>query len=230
MFAHSTLDKFKSKKTKRERGSIFAEFLNMFFGQSSEGKVKNKKEDSKKIQSKGENVETEIGISISEAFYGAEKKISLRMQSGNMKTFSIKIPAGIRNHEKIRLIGQGKKGNNGGKAGDLLIKINIENDKEYKLVGVDLYTKLLLTPWEAALGTKATIETIDDEISLHVPQGTQSGELIKIAQKGYKDGKGGRGNLFAEVNIMIPKNMTSEEKELFGKLAETSKYNPRKIK
>ena len=69
----------------------------------------------------------------------------------------------IRNEEKIRLMGQGKPGENGGKSGDLLIKIHIENDKKFKLNGIDIYTDLYITPWEAALGTKLNINSIDED-------------------------------------------------------------------
>ena len=134
----------------------------------------------KKDSVRGEDIETEINVSLEEAFYGADKKISLRTIEGKMKTFSVKIPEGIRNGEKIRLIGQGKAGKNGGKNGDLFIKINIEENKIFKLFGSDLHTDLLLTPWEAALGTRVSLKTIDDETKIYIPQGIQSGEKLKI--------------------------------------------------
>ena len=176
---------------------------------------------------KGENIETEIKVSLDEAFYGAEKKISLRTVEGKMKTFSVKIPEGIRNGEKMRLIGQGKQGVNGGKNGDLLIKIDIEDNEVFKLFGTELRTDLRLTPWEAALGTRVDVKTIDGETKVYIPQGIQSGEKIKIPSKGYKDGKGGRGDLVAEVKIMVPKNLELDEKEMFEKLKEMSNFNPR---
>ncbi len=216
------------EESKRENGSIFSDFFKMFFGEtivtnSEEPKI------NKKVQIKGENIDTEIKVSILDAFYGVKKKITLRALDGKMKTFEVKIPAGIRNGEKIRLVGQGKPGENGGKAGDLLIKINIENDSKYKLNGIDLFTTLYLTPWEAALGTKVNIFSIDEEVSLYIPQGMQSGEKVRINGKGYHDGKAGRGDLIAEVQIMIPKELTQEERELFNKLKEISTYNPRKM-
>ena len=146
-----------------------------------------------------------------------------------MKTIKISIPAGIRDKEKMRLIGQGKNGINGGKNGDLFIKINIQDSKKYKLSGYDIYTNLLLTPWEAALGTKVNVETIDEEVSVYIPEGIESGDYVKVPYKGYKNGKGGRGDLIIEAKIMIPKNMTEKEKELFKKLNEVSKFNPRNI-
>lgn len=218
--------KQKNQEVKREEGSIFGNFLNMFLGEKIlENKETNKRKD--KVAIKGENIETEVDISIEEAFYGQDKKISLRAQNGKMKTFTIKIPAGIRKGEKIRLIGQGKKGENGGKNGDLLIRVKIKDDSKFSLKGVDIYTNLQITPWEAILGTKVSIETIGETIFLHIPKGIESGEKIKIPNKGYKDGKGGRGELIANVQIMVPKNPTEEEKKLFKRLNDISKFNPR---
>ena len=199
--------------------------FNMFLGDIKEPVKENIKREKEPI--KGENIETEIKVSLDDAFYGLEKKISLRTVEGKMKTFSVKIPEGIRNGEKIRLIGQGKKGINGGKNGDLLIKIDIEDNKVFKLYGCDLCTDLKLTPWEAALGTRVDLKTIDGETKIYIPQGVQSGEKIKIPSKGYKDGKGGRGDLVAEIKIMVPKKLELDEKEMFEKLQEMSNFNPR---
>lgn len=196
--------------------------FNMFLGNTEINE-----ETDRKLPQRGEDIETEIDVKLEEAFYGLEKKISLRTVDGKMKTFSVKVPDGIRNGEKIRLIGQGKTGKNGGKNGDLFIKINIENSKTFKLFSSDLYTDLLLTPWEAALGTRTSVQTIDGETTIYIPQGMESGEKIKIPNKGYKDGKGGRGDLVAEIKIVVPKKLTEEENNLFEKLKEVSKFSPR---
>lgn len=216
------------EESRRSSDSKFSDFFNMFFGSTKEEKEENKVKN-KKPPVKGENIETEIKVSIEDAYYGLSKKISLRTVEGNMKTFSVKVPAGIRANEKIRLIGQGKEGQNGGKSGDLFIKINIEDNSKFKLKGCDLHTSLFLTPWEAALGTKTQIDSIDESVALYIPPGIQSGETVKIAQKGYKDGRGTRGNLVAEVKIMVPTELNDNEKELFEKMAEISTFNPRKV-
>lgn len=210
----------------RQKGSIFSEFFNIFFGNIKTEETKTKKEN-KKIATKGENVETAIEISIEEGFFGANKKISLRTVDGKMKNFNVKVPVGIRNGEKIRLMGQGKIGENGGKNGDLFISIQIKQGNKFTLQGYDLLTDLCLTPSEAALGTRVNIDGIDDAISIYVPAGIQSGEKIKIPAKGYKDGKGGRGELIATAKIMVPKQLTKEEKQLYENLKQISKYNPR---
>lgn len=211
----------------RKSNSAFGEFFNMFFGNIENIKEKtiNKIE---KTPIKGENIETGIDVDIEEVFYGLDKKISLRTVDGKMKVFTISIPAGLRNGEKIRLIGQGKEGTDGGKNGDLFIKVNIKDSDKFKLKGNDLYTDLYLTPWEAALGTRTTIYSIDEGTKVYIPKGIESGELLKVAGKGYKDGKGSRGDLIAKVNIMVPKELTKEEKNLFEKLNAVSNFNPRK--
>ncbi len=219
--------KQKAKNKKENPETIFS----MFFGNINEIEDKKENTNNKKAQKqiKGENIETEINISMEEGFYGIEKKISLRTIDGKMKNFSIKVPAGIRENEKIRLIGQGKQGINGAKNGDLFIKIHIEEKENFKLKGCNIYTNLFLTPWEAALGTKTKINGIDEVSTVHIPQGIQSGEKLTIQGKGYKDGKGGRGDLIAEVKVMVPKNLSTQEKEMFEKLKEISSFNPRKI-
>lgn len=209
----------KNKQALKSKETIF----DIFLGERE--RTNSKAEQQNPIH--GEDVETEIKIGLEEAYFGVEKKISFRTLEGKIKTFSVTVPKGIRDGEKIRLIGQGKQGKNGGKNGDMFIKIGIENSKKFRLKGYDLYTDLFLTPWEASLGTRVTIPTIDDETKIYIPQGIQSGERLKIPNKGYNDGKGGRGDLIAEVKIMVQKNMNEQEKKLYEKLKEISKFNPR---
>ena len=228
---HVGKSNIKYEESKRGSGSIFSDFFNMFFGETDEDKIEstNSKRKNKKQPIKGEDVETAIDISIEDGFYGAKKQISLRTIEGKMKKFEVKIPAGIRENEKIRLLGQGKLGINGGKNGDLFINIHIKDNEKFKIKGYDLYTDLLLTPWEAALGTRANLKGIDDEASVYIPQGIQSGEKITIPNRGYKDAKGGRGNLVAQVKVMVPKKLTDDEKEIYTKLNEVSSFNPRNL-
>ncbi len=210
----------KAFTNKSQKGAIFSIFL---------GNMDNteKEEKTRKNPIKGENIETEINVSIYDAFYGLDKQIALKTVDGNNKTYTVKIPKGIRNGEKIRLIGQGKSGENGGKNGDLLIKINIQDDQKFKLNGYDLYTDLLLTPWEAALGTRTTVKTLDDETNIYVPEGIQSGEKIRIPNKGYYADKETRGDLVAEVKVVVPKHLTDKEKNIYKELSKISKFNPR---
>ena len=117
------------------------DFFTIFFGNVSEEKGVKK---DVKAPAKGENVETELKLRLEEAFRGVTKSISLRTVEGSMKTLKVDVPAGIRNNEKIRLMGQGKPGTNGGKNGDLLIKIKIKNDDEFSLEGYNIRKLLYL--------------------------------------------------------------------------------------
>ena len=187
------------KDQNKKANSVFGEFFGMFFGN-----LENKKDTViKKYEKnpiKGENIETSIDVDIEEVFYGLDKKISLRTTDGKMKVYTVAIPAGIR---------------------------NVKNNDKFTLKGNDLYTNLYLAPWEAALGTKTEVYSIDEESTLFVPSGIETGEMLKIEGKGYKDGKGSRGDLFVKVNIMVPKKLSNEEKELFKKLSTISNFNPR---
>lgn len=213
------------KESRNNNNSIISEFKTILFGKQNE--IIQEKKVYKKIPIKGENVETEINVKLEDAYFGWEKKISLRTVKGKLVTFNVKIPSGIRNGEKIRLAGQGKAGVNGGKNGDLFIKINILNNKKFKLDGCDVITDLYITPWEAALGKKVTVDSLEEPVSVYVTPGIQSGEQLRIAKKGYRDGQGGRGDLVANIKTVVPKELTKEEKELFQKLKEISKFNPR---
>ncbi len=208
-------------------GEMAGEFFEMFFGNSD---IKEEIPEAKLKAQKGENIETSINISLEDGFFGSEKKIVLKDIEGKSKAITIKVPSGIQNGEKIRVIGQGKEGINGGKNGDLYIKINIEDNKKYKLNGTDLYTIIPITPWDAALGTKTKISSIDDsKTQVYIPNGVQSGETIEIPQKGYKTTDGQRGNLIAQIKIVVPDKLTAEEKEMFKKLKEISKFNPKVV-
>lgn len=231
---NSHIGKKKSKLEKQAAGekrktATRGEIFNVLFGienNNSENPVKSKNE---KVAIQGEDVETEIPISIYEGFFGQTKKFSLRTIQGKMKTFEVNIPAGIRDGEKIRLIGQGKQGTNGGRNGDLLIRIKIVEDKNYKLIGSNIYTELNISPWEAVLGTKVEVNAIDEPLGVYIPQGIETGEEIHITNKGYRDNKGGRGEFIIKIKIMIPKNITEKEKELYKQMKKISKFNPREL-
>ena len=219
---------YKQKKFKQKTSTeVVGEFFGMFFGNNE---IKEELAQSKIPAVKGENIETEINITIEDGFYGTEKTIGLKDIEGKTRTMTVKIPEGIQDGEKIRLIGQGKEGKNGGKNGDLYIKINIEDGKKFKLNGADLYTTIPISPWEAALGGKAKVNSIDDtKTQIYIPSGIQSGETIEIPQKGYKNPKGERGNLIAQIKIVVPEKLTKEETEMFKRLKEISKFNPRRV-
>lgn len=197
------------------------DIVSMFFG----GSISKKEEVEEPL--KGENIETEISISLKEAFDGTKKNLSyISKADGKKDVVEVEIPRGVKQAQVIRVEGKGKQGKNGGKNGDLLVKINIQNTTTCKLKGNDILVNLYVTPWDAVLGGKMHVQSIDGEVSILIPKGTQSGNKIKIPSKGYHINENERGNLIVETQVVVPKKVSEEEKNLFMKLKEISNFNP----
>lgn len=205
----------KNKKENKQRKSIKEMIIDLLFGES----IKKRKKEEETLPVFGEDIVTKVNISIEEAFFGTNKTIKLKTTQGKDATFSFKIPAGVRNNDKIRMIGKGKKGKNGGKSGDLIVYINIQNSKRLKITGNDLELTLKLETWEAALGTRKNIELLGESINVIIPEGTSSGETFEIRGKGYINSDSSRGNLYVVTQIIIPKKLNNKEKSLYKELA-----------
>lgn len=183
---------------------------------------------------RGQDVEAELEITLEEAQRGAKKTIELdahaRGDDGftprRPQTYTVSIPAGIAEGQKIRLAGEGRPGPAG--PGDLYLRVKLRADARFRVNGQDLETDVLLTPWEAVFGTSATLDTLEDSVTLTVPPGVQSGQRLRLRGKGMKRRDGQVGDLFAVVKIMVPKDPTPRERELFETLARESRFNPRK--
>ena len=230
-FAYKLKDGFKFSNIKNAFNSEngFSDFFEMFVGKNEKNVVTNlDKKQEKNMPIPGEDIESEIEVTLEEVFKGEEKKSAFKTTDGKIKTIAVKIPQGIRNGGKIRIADQGKPGKNGGAQGDLYIKVNIVKHEKYQLDGANLIVELPLTPWEAALGCNIEIESIDSKVLIVVPAGIQSGEKLRISNHGYYDGYGSRGDLLAEVKVVVPKQLTKEETQLYKQLKNISCFSPRK--
>ena len=139
------------------------------------------------------------------------------------KTLSVSIPAGIDNGETISLRGQGNAGKNGGPAGDLLIVVQVRPSNTFQREGTNLYSTISLSFVQAALGTEVQVETLDGPVSLNIPEGTQTGAVFRLRNKGVPSVRtGNRGDLYVTVNLETPKNLSSKQKELLKEFAELS--------
>ena len=202
-----------------------SDMIGMVFGKKEQSNFENK---NKSLPITGEDLESKIDITLEEAFFGTEKKLAFRTVTGDMKNISVKIPKGIRNSEKVRLAKQGKPGKNGGEPGDLYIKVEIMKNDIFEVKGFDLCMNLKLSPWEAALGREVKIENIHSSILVYVPAGTESGEILRIANSGFwNTSTYGRGDLLLNIQIMVPKELTDTEKLLFEKLEAVSNFKAR---
>lgn len=131
----------------------------------------------------------------------------------------VKIPAGINNNETIRLTSQGEAGRNGGVSGDLYINVRVKPHHKFKRQGYDIYTKEYISFKQAALGDKIKVETVDGDIKLKIPSGTQTGTMFKLRGKGIQKLRGfGRGDHFVEIIVRTPDNLTRAQKKAIEEL------------
>lgn len=137
------------------------------------------------------------------------------------KKLSVSIPAGIDNGETVSLRGQGNAGKNGGPAGDLLVTVQVQPSPIFQREGSNLYMSTTLSFVQAALGAEIQVPTLEGDVSLNIPEGTQTGSVFRLRGKGVQSLRGGgRGDQYITVNLETPKNLSAREKELLRELAE----------
>ena len=134
------------------------------------------------------------------------------------KSIKVKLPPNITEGQKIRIKGEGKSDSYGRK-GDLYLVINVK-DKDYEINGADLTKEIEITPPEAVLGCKKDIETLHGKIGIKIPPKTSSGQALRLKDLGLPKKGGGYGNLNAKIKIVIPKNISDKQIELYKKIAE----------
>jgi len=184
---------------------------------------------------RGVHHEAEITIPLTDAYHGASRRMSFETPEpgpdgrpkSTSKTFQVKIPPGIRDGATIRLSGQGGAGVGGGRSGDLLLRVHVADDPRFRLEGDDLVTTLPVAPWEAALGAKVRLATMEGEVTLTVPKGCPGGRQLRLRGKGMSKKGGGHGDLRVEIRVTVPEKLTKQEQELFEKLREASSFDPR---
>ncbi|MBL4700298.1 MAG: DnaJ domain-containing protein [Phycisphaeraceae bacterium] len=166
--------------------------------------------------------DTVLDITLEEAYHGGSRQVTIQSANGSTSKLDVKIPAGAADGAKIRLKGQGTGGQ------DLFLKLKIAKHALYELAGVNMVVDVRLSPWEAALGAKVPVDTLDGPITMTIPAGTCSGARMRIREKGLRKPKNqGRGDLFARIKIVVPKELTEDEKQLLEQLQEKSEFDPR---
>ena len=210
-----------------------------------------KKEKNTDAAQKGNDIYTDVSISIFEAINGTTKVLNMLQtqvcpkcagrkfvngskcsncngsgEISNYKRFSVKIPAGIKDKSKIRLAEEGEKGINGGKNGDLYLTIHIIEPKNYKTEGLNILKTVQIAPYEAVLGTVISVPTLKGSVSVKIPANTVSGQKIRLNGCGI-EASSKIGDMIITVEIQLPKTLSQAEIELYKKLKEISSSDVR---
>ena len=218
-------------------GGGFSDFFESLFGMGGRGGFQGHPGFAGRgYSSPGEDFEVEFGVTLDESFHGTQKSVHLEIPEmqpdGRVmrvpRQIQVRIPKGVTEGQRLRLAGQGGKGFGSGPAGDLYLRIKLEPHPLFKAQEHDLSVDLPLAPWEAALGTSVEVPTMDGRVRIKVPAGVKCGQKMRLAGKGLPlPGNKGNGDLYAVLQIAVPKSLTGQERSLFEELARSSSFNPR---
>jgi curved DNA-binding protein len=222
-------------------GTGFSDFFEQFFGgragRSRAGSPFESQEFSNGHQHpraalRGQDIQGDILITLDEVLKGAMRAISVRRTNARtgqevMETYQVRIPKGVQAGQSIRVSGKGGEGVNGGSAGDIYLRVRYAQHPDWQVRGSDLMGHLELAPWEAVLGAKVPVPTLEGSISIKVPAGFQQGQKLRVRGKGLPAGGAQRGDLYVEASIQVPSQGGKEEERLWKELAAASKFNPR---
>ncbi len=173
----------------------------------------------------------ELGISLTDAFYGTTRTLTLQSQNitsdgrvvHSTKNYNVKIPRGVTNGTIIRMPAL-----NAHDGTDLLLKIQIVDHPVFRVDGYDLHTTVSVSPWKAALGSKIAVRTVDGPVNFTIPPNSANRQKFRLRGKGLPKKQGKPGDIIVELSVIMPKSLSTEEKELFKKLAKISHFDPRK--
>lgn len=209
----------------------FSDFFNSFFADRTKSKRHSRAHSEDLF--KGQDFEMELPVFLEESLSGVTKPIEYHVPASTngqltkiKKSLNVKVPKGVKDNERIRLKGQGAPGSNHKLSGDLYLIIRLVPHPLFDVQGSNLLLNVPLTPWEAALGIKIEIPTLDGKVKLNIPANCQSGQKLRVKGKGLNS-KSGQGDLITVIKIVIPPSTTLETKQLWQQLAEVEKYNPR---
>ena len=175
---------------------------------------------------RGGDIRHKVDIPLNTAVLGGKTEIGVSNATG-VERVSVSIPAGVETGSKMRLRGQGQPSPTGGPSGDLILELNVASHPYFTRRGRHLELKLPVTLGEAAFGAKVDVPTPGGTIELTVPAGSGDGTRLRIKGQGVRDSKGDAGDLFAVVQIKLPKHMDEQSQELLEKFESRNPLDPR---
>ena len=205
----------------RSAGGAGANFEDLFGGIFGQGRRQSGPQ-------RGADQNADIVLSLDESFRGGERNLTLTGPRGR-RNVTVQIPVGVTAGQKIRVRGEGGPGSGGGPTGDLFLAVTIAPHPTFDVDGRDLSVSVPVSPWEAALGAKVSVPTLDGDATVKVPPGSSSGTRLRLRGRGLPNRTGDDGDLYAVLTIAVPASLTEREAELFEALAEESLFKPRGI-
>lgn len=176
---------------------------------------------------KGADIHREITVAFTTAALGGEAPLPVRRDDGTFGEISLKIPAGIQEGARLRLTGQGEPGPDGETPGDLYVTVHVGGHQWYHRRGNDLFVKVPVTLPEAVLGAKIDIPTPRGTIALKIPAGASSGKRLRLKGLGIQPASGEPGDLFAEIQIVLPEQIDEPTREMIRSLEKQYGKSPR---
>jgi curved DNA-binding protein len=197
----------------------FSDFFKTFFGGGGAAREPRGRGARARTQ-KGRDIEHEVELTLEEAFHGATRRIAIK-QGGHARSVDVRIPAGVKDGSRVRAAGEGETGSNGGSAGDLYLRVRLKPHAVFERRGQDLHTKVAVPVTTAVLGGEAQVPTITGSVRLKIPETTQSGQIFRLKGHGMPAvGKADeRGDLYAEVDIQVPRALTKDQRQHYEALA-----------
>jgi curved DNA-binding protein len=178
----------------------------------------------------GQDVEGDLAVPLEEVLTGTVRTVTMRRRDPNGEkaeehTFRVRLPKGVKEGQWIRVAGKGYPGMDGGKPGDLFLRVQYVVHPEFRVQGHDLRHELNLPPWELILGTTARVRTLDGEVQLKIPMGSRAGQVLRVRNRGLPKPDGtSRGDFLVSVNVIIPEIVTPEQRNAWEALAKS--YEP----
>jgi len=175
----------------------------------------------------GADLETDLPVSLREAFTGTRRTLTLPDATGQSRQIEVRIPAGVRDGERLRVKGKGAPGRGGGPPGDLFFHVHIAPHPVFQRKNADILITLPLWPWEAMLGIDVQVPTLSGSVRLKIPPGSQPQQRLRLKGKGLPKRTGGHGDQFVILEIVTPQTPSSEERQLYEQLAKFDHPDPR---
>src|SRR4051795_9437447 len=203
-------------------GTGFSDFFEAFFGGGRQaGFGGSPFGQRQRSAERGSDVEADIMVTLEEALHGSKRPISLRRGNSNkVESYQVKVPKGVHEGQRIRLAGQGEAGAGGGKSGDLFLRVRLAKHPDFALEGSDPIHEIKIEPWQAVLGDELEVPTLEGNVRLKLPPGTQGGQRFRLRGRGLPNANGTRGDLYVITQIHVPKKLGESERAIWQQLAQ----------